>query len=74
MRPIGEGGGFPGDSVVNNPPAHAGNMDSIPISGRFPGEGNGNPLKYSCLENPMERGAWWPTVHGVSKSQTRLSG
>ena len=42
----------------------------IPWSGRSPGEGNGNPLQYSCLENPMDRGAWWATVHGVAKSQT----
>ena len=42
----------------------------IPGSGRFPGEGNDNPLQYSCLENPMDRGAWWLTVHGVSKKQT----
>ena len=73
MRPIGQGGGFPGDSVVKNPPAHAGNMGSIPISGRSAGGGNGNPLQYSCLENLMERGAWWATVHGVAKSRTRLS-
>ena len=46
---------------------------SIPGSGRSPGEGNGNPLQYSCLENPMDRGAWWATVHGVAKSRTRLS-
>ena len=45
---------------------------SIPGSGRSPGNGNGNPLQYSCLENPMERGAWWATVHGVTKSQTQL--
>ena len=45
----------------------------IPGSGRSPGEGNGNPLQYSCLENPMDRGAWWATVHGVAKSRTRLS-
>ena len=42
-------------------------------SGRSPGEGNGNPLQYSCLENPMDGGAWWATVHGVTRSQTRLS-
>ena len=48
--------------------------DSIPRLGRSPGEGNGNLLQYSCLENPMDRGAWWATVHGVSKSRTRLSG
>ena len=41
----------------------------IPGSGRFPGEGNGNPLQYSCLENPMDRGVWWVTVHGVAKSR-----
>ena len=48
-------------------------VGSTPGSGRSPGEGNGNPLQYSCLENPMDRGAWWATVHGVTKSQTRLS-
>ena len=48
-------------------------MGSIPGSGKYPGEGNGNPLQYSCLENPTDRGAWWATVHGVAKSQTRLS-
>ena len=53
---------------------NAGDPGSIPGSGRSPGEGNGNPLQYSCLENPMGRGAWWATVHGVAKSQTRLSG
>ena len=46
---------------------------SIPGSGRSPGEGNGNPCQYSCLENPMDRGAWWAPVHGVMKSQTLLS-
>ena len=46
---------------------------SIPGSGRSPGEGNGNPLQYSYLENFMDRGAWWATVHGVAKSQTRRS-
>ena len=45
----------------------------IPGSGRSPGEGNGNPLQYSCLGNPKDRGAWWPRVYGVTKSQTRLS-
>ena len=48
-------------------------LGSIPGSGRYPGEGNGNPLQYSCLENLMDGGAWWATVHGVTKSQTRLS-
>ena len=47
-------------------------MGLIPGSGRSPGEGNGNPLQYSCLENPMDRGAWWATVHGVTKSWTQL--
>ena len=51
----------------------AGDLGSIPGSGRSPGEGNGNPLQYSCLENPMDGGAWRATVHGVAKSQTRLS-
>ena len=65
--------GFPGDSVVKNPPANAGDAGSIPGSGRSPGGGNGNPLQYSCLENSMDTGTWWATVHGVAKSQTRLS-
>ena len=56
-----------------NPPASSGDAGLIPGSGRSPGEGNGNPLQYSCLENAMERGAWWATVHGVTKSQTRLT-
>ena len=50
----------------------SGDPGSIPGLGRSPGEGNGNPLQYSCLGNPMDRGTWWATVHGVSKSQTRL--
>ena len=52
---------------------NVGDQGSIPGSGRPPGEGNGNPLQYSCLENPMDGGAWRATVHGVAKSQTRLS-
>ena len=59
--------GFPGGSVVKNLPANAEDVGSVPGSGRSPGEGNGNPLKYSCLGNPMDRGAWWATVHGVAK-------
>ena len=62
--------------VVKSPPANAGDLkgtSSISGSGRSPGEGNGNPLQYSCLENSMVRGTWWATVLGVSKSQTRLS-
>ena len=51
---------------------NAGEQDSIPGSGRSPGEGNGNPFQYSCLENPMDRGAWQATVHEVPKSQTQL--
>ena len=62
--------GFPGGSVVKNPPANAGHMGLIPDPGRSPGEGNGNPLQYSCLENPMGRGAWWATVHGIAKNWT----
>ena len=57
----------PGGSMVKNPPANAGDLSSIPGSGRSPGEGNGNPLQYSCLENPMDGGAWQATVHGVKK-------
>ena len=52
---------------------NSGDLGLIPGSGRSPGEGKGNPLQYSCLENPMDRGAWQATVHGVAKSQTRLS-
>ena len=65
--------GFPGGSEVKASAWNAGDPGSIPGSGRSPGEGNGNPLQYSCLENPMEGGAWWAVVHGVSKSRTRLS-
>ena len=60
--------GFPGGSVVKNPPVNAGDVGSITGLGRSPGEGNGNPLQYSCLENPMDRRTWWATAHGVSKS------
>ena len=65
--------GFPGGTVVKNPPANAGDtrdMGLILGSEISPGLGNGNPLQYSCLENNMDRGAQWVTVHGVSKSQT----
>ena len=64
--------GFPGGSVVKNPPANAGDMSLIPGSGRSPGEGNGNPLQYTCLGNPMARKALWTTLHGIAKSQTPL--
>ena len=68
--------GFPDGPVVKNPPASAGDrrdVGSIPGSERSPGEGNNNPLQYSCLENSTDRGGWRATVHGVAKSQTRLS-
>ena len=68
--------GFPGGSVVKNSPTSAGDtrdMTSVPRLRRPPGEGNGNPLQYSCLGNPMNRGAWKATVHGVTKCQTQLS-
>ena len=64
---------FPGVSDGKSPAYNAGDLGSIPGLGRFPGEGNGNPLQYSCLENSMDGGAWWATVHGVTKSWTRLS-
>ena len=53
--------------MVESPPANAGDVGSIPGSGRSPGEENGNALQYSCLENSMDRGAWWAVVHGVTK-------
>ena len=62
--------------MVKNPPTNAGDtreVGTIPGSGGSPGEGHGNPLQYSCLENPMDREAWWAAVHGVTKSQTWLS-
>ena len=65
--------GFPGGSEVKASARNVGDLGSIPGLGRSPGEGNGNPLQYSCLENPMDGGAWWATVHGVIESQTRLS-
>ena len=58
---------FPGDTVVKNPPVNIGDEGSIPGSGRFPGERNGNPLQYSCLENPTDRGAWQTVVLGIAK-------
>ena len=66
---------YPGGAVVNNLPANAGDAREtglIPGSGRSLGEGNGNPLQYSCLGNPMDRGAWRATVHRAAKSWTRL--
>ena len=67
--------GFPGGSDGKESSASSGDARdkcSIPGSGRSPGEGNANPLQYSCLENPMDRGPWWATVHGVAESQTGL--
>ena len=66
---------FQGALVVKNPSANARDARDtglISVSGRSPGGGHGNPLQYSCLENPMDRGAWWATVHGVAESWTRL--
>ena len=65
--------GFPGGSEVKASAWNAGDPGVIPESGRSPGEGNGNPLQYSCLDNPIDRGAWKATVYGVAKSQTRMS-
>ena len=65
--------GFPGGSVVKSLPANAGDTGLISGSGRSPGEGNGNPLQYSHLENSVDRGAWRAIVHSVAKSQTSLS-
>ena len=65
--------GFHGGIVVKNPSASAGDAVLIPGLGRSPGEGNGYPLQYSCLEKPMDRRAWRAIVHGVEKNQTRLS-
>ena len=59
--------GFPGGSEVKNPPANAGDVGLIPVSGRSPGGGNGNLLQYSCLGNPMDRRAWRTMVHGVAE-------
>ena len=67
--------GFPGGTSDKEPPANTGDirdMGSVLGSGRFPGRGHGNPLLYSCLENPIDRRAWWVTVHSVAKSQTGL--
>ena len=65
--------GFSGRLVVKNPPADVEDLGSIPGSGRSSEEGNGKPVQYSCLVKPTDRGAWWAAVHGVAKSQTRLS-
>ena len=68
--------GLPGGTMVKNLPTNAGGARDaglIPGSGRFPAEGNGNPLQYSCLENSMDGGAWWATVYGIAKSWTQLT-
>ena len=64
---------FCGDSDSKESARHAGDLGSIPGLVRFPGGGHGYPLQYPCLKNPMDRGAWWATAHGVVKSQARLS-
>ena len=66
-------GGFPGGSEVKASACNVGDLGSIPGSGRSSGDGNGNPLQYSCPESPMDGGAWWAAVHGVARSRTRLS-
>ena len=65
--------GFSGGSVSKESACNAGDLGSIPGLGRPPGGGHGNPLQYSCLENPMDRGALWATVHGIAKTRTQLS-
>ena len=65
--------GFPSGSDGKESACNSGDLGLIPGLGRSPGEGNGYPLQYSCLENSMDRGAWWAIVHGVAKSRTRLS-
>ena len=65
--------GFPGGLVGKESACNAGDPGSIPGWGRSPGEGHGNPLQYSCLENPVNRGSWWAAVHGVTKGQFQLS-
>ena len=65
--------GFPSGSDGKESACNVGDLGSVPGSGRSPGGEHGNPLQYSSLENSMDRGAWWATVHGVPKSQTRLS-
>ena len=65
--------GFPSGSDGKEYACNAGDLGLIPGLGRSPGGGHGNPLQYSCLENPTDRGPWWATVHGVTKTQTRLS-
>ena len=73
LFPLKSQKGFPGGSEVNASACNAEDLGLIPESERSPGEGNGNPLQYSCPENPKDRGAWWSTVHGVAKNQILLS-
>ena len=65
--------GFPCGSAGKESACNAGDLGSIPGSGRSPGEGNSNPLQYSCLENPMDRGAWWAAVHGKELDTTEAT-
>ena len=65
--------GLPGNSVSKESACRVGELGLIPGPGRSPEEGNGHPLQYPCLDNPMDRGVWWVTVHGVAKSRTWLS-
>ena len=65
--------GIPYRSVGEESPCNAGDLDSIPALGRSSGEGNGNPLQYSCLKNPMDRGAWQATVHGIARARHDLA-
>ena len=73
LFPLKSQKGFPGGSEVKASACNAEDLGLIPESERSPGEGNGNPLQYSCPENPMDGGAWWSTVHGVAKNQILLS-
>ena len=70
MIPLMRYMGFPGGSVIKNPPTNGRDTGSIPDPGRSPGEGSGNSFQYSCLENPMDRGAWWATVHKGHRVKT----
>ena len=72
QNPVLGSGKCPGGSDGKASACNAGDLGLIPESGGSPGEGNGNPLQYSCLENSMDGGAWWATVHGVARSRTRL--
>ena len=63
--------GFSGGSVIKNPPANTGDVGSIPGSGRSPGEGNDNPLQYSCLENPIDRRDWYAIIHWIAKESDK---